>query len=189
MSTVVENVRYEPTRLVVPKHFGEEEFADLFAALGGMARGHQWWIGDALVAAERALGEEYAQIAEALGLEPHTLTNYRWVADSVVPSRRREDLSFSHHAEVARLTNDQQRAALARAAKEEWTVRQLRDYVAIEWPQGNPSLFDERRDSLRDDVEANRRLERIERVLDAGDAVEESDVRWLVDVARQVIRS
>lgn len=187
-----EGVRYRPTRLVLPRGMDVEAFLEILRALGGMARNVQWWAGDALVYAEKTYGDDMAATyADALGLEPHTMVNWRWVADSVAPSRRREDLSWSHHAEVARLHHDAQKTALARAAKEEWTVRQLRDYVAMTWPQSQPGLFgdDDGNGDRRDEVADNRRLEKIELALDSGDDVDADDVRWLVVIARRVIRS
>lgn len=187
---------YEPTRLNFDEleraHGGEltfDELADVLAALGTIERSRQWWVGDALVYAERRFGEDtFSQLAEALELEPHTLTNYRYVSSSVEPSRRRDDLSWSHHAEVARLTPARQKSALTKAADEGWTVRQLRDYVALKWPQtvAQPSLDDDERE--RDEVEMNRRLERIELVVQSGDPVDADDVRWLLAIARRVIR-
>lgn len=187
--TEFDGVRYEPTRLVIPTNLTLDEFVGLLRSLGGIARGHQWWVGDALVEGEKRYGEEIAQHAEELNLEPHTLTNWRWVADSIKSSRRREDLTWSHHAEVARLPAKDQTTALAKAAKESWTVRQLRDYVAITWPVPTQQRLEHDHDD-RDDIADNRRLEAIERTIDTDGVagIDESDVRWLLDIARRTIR-
>jgi len=38
----------------------------------------------------------------------NSLRNNKWVADRVELSRRRDNLSFAHHAEVAKLEPDEQ---------------------------------------------------------------------------------
>lgn len=175
------------------QHGGEltiGEYEDLLRGLGAMARGHQWWCGDALVYGEKHFGEDvFSQAAEALGLEPHTLTNWRWVASSVTVARRRETLSWSHHEAVARLAANTQRSVLARAEKEGWTVRQIRDHVAMTYPQSQPQLFDGDVEPAgeRDDVDVQKRLDLIERRLDSGD-VEDDDVRWLLQLAKRLTR-
>jgi hypothetical protein len=134
-------VQYEPLELKIERELTPRQYEDLLAALGGMTRNHQWWVGDALVYGESRWGEEAAQYADALGLAAKTMVNWRYVASSVTRSRRRDDLGWSHHAEVARLGSDAQRTTLAKAAKAGWTVMQLRDYVAITYPQSQPQLF------------------------------------------------
>lgn len=187
--STVADVEYKPTCLVIPAELTIDEYVALLRSLGAIVHGHQWWGGDALVEGERRYGDDFAQYADELGVEPHTLTNWRWVADSVKPSRRREDLSWSHHAEVARLDPKDQRAALAHAAKQELNVRQLRDYVALTWPQARQESLDLGPLNAREEVDVNKRLESIERTLDAGDDVAQSDVRWLVDLAKRLVRS
>lgn len=62
-----------------------------------------WWIADWLNYGERRYGETYAQAAELTGLRDKTLANIAWVGRKFAPERRRADLSWSHHAEVAGL--------------------------------------------------------------------------------------
>lgn len=173
------------------QHGGEltlEEARDVAQALGAMARGHQWWIGDLLVYSEDKFGEEFAQLEAELELEPRTAGNYRYVAAAVAPSRRREDLSWSHHAEVARLKPAQQKSMLKWAAEEAATVRELRIRVAIEFPAGGepspalPGL------EPAEEPDVQKRLERIERALEAGNMVDLDDVRWLLLLAKRLTR-
>lgn len=201
--TTLAGVRYEPTQLVIPAELTLDEYVSLLLSLGGIARGHQWWVGDALVEGERRYGDEFAQHADSLGLEPHTLTNWRWVADAVAPSRRRDDLTWSHHAEVARLAPADQARALASAAKQGWNVRQLRDYVAITWPAREQLEFEQDGHRLgdREEIDVNRRLEEIERRWADADTTDAfghrrrlttddvADVRWLVSIAKRLVRS
>ena len=60
-------------------------------------------IGDALRYGERRWGETYAQVMDATGMAYQTLANAKWVASRVPVQRRRTELSWSHHAEVASL--------------------------------------------------------------------------------------
>ena len=74
-------------------------------------------------------GEEYAQ-AKALGrYAPGTSRTMQWVCRQVPVSRRRDSLSFKHHAEVAKLTPTEQELMLARAEEEEWSAKELRAEV------------------------------------------------------------
>jgi N6-adenosine-specific RNA methylase IME4 len=94
--------------------------------LGRIGRACQWWIGDWLNYGERRYGEKYSQGVEATGLEYQTLANFAWVARRVEPSRRREDLSWGHHAEIAALEPGEQDRLLEQAVAEELSVRELR---------------------------------------------------------------
>jgi hypothetical protein len=55
------------------------------------------------------------------------LRNYAWVARRFAASRRRVDLSFQHHAELASLDVDEQDDWLRRTKEYDWTVKQLRN--------------------------------------------------------------
>lgn len=187
---ILRGVTYAPTGLDLGE-LALAKWLDVLRGLGAMASGHQWWIGDALVYGEERYGEAFAQGEVELGLPPATAANYRYVASRLDRSRRREDLTWSHHAEVARLGPDAQAAALELAATEAWNVRQLRDYVALTYPQSDPRLFgDDAGDSpgaARAEADLQARLERIELALDAGD-VDPLDVRWLLDLAKRLTR-
>jgi hypothetical protein len=165
-----------------------EQALEVGELLGRVAKGHQWWIGDLLVEAEKRWGEESAQLEATIGLAPHTLQNYQWVAEHVERARRRENLTWSHHAEIARLTPKQQAEALDRAEADCWTVRQLRDYVAITYPQqrepGEPIPGLE----PGEEEDVQRRLERIEAAMTAGDDVDREDIAWLVHIVKRLTR-
>jgi len=89
----------------------------------------QWWIGDWLNYGEKTYGERYTAAINALGADYQTLANYAYIAGKVQFSRRRENLSFSVHAEVAALSAGQQDTILERAEQEELKVREVRDLV------------------------------------------------------------
>ena len=95
-------------------------------ALWAMEWGRLWWLGDWLAYGECAYGERAAQ-AEALdGYDYATLSGARWVCGRIEAARRRPELSFAHHQEVAALAPAEQERWLAAAAREGWSVRELR---------------------------------------------------------------
>lgn len=88
-----------------------------------------FWIGDWLRYGERVYGKTYEQAEELTGFDNQTLRDDAWIASKVDLSRRRDNLSFSHHAEVAALEPAEQDELLERAEAEKWTRSQLRDHV------------------------------------------------------------
>jgi len=89
-----------------------------------------WWLGDWLLYGERAYGKRYRAALELTSLDYKTLRNYAWVARSFEMSRRRDNLSFHHHAEVAGLREAEQDLWLARAETLRWSCRELRRQLA-----------------------------------------------------------
>lgn len=94
--------------------------------LGALGRGVGWWIGDWLRFGNDRYGERYAQASRITGYDAQTLMNMVYVASRVDPSRRRESLSWSHHAEIAPLTSDEQEYWLDKAAALRLSVKDLR---------------------------------------------------------------
>lgn len=102
------------------------DWALLGRYLGSMQRVIPWLIGDWLNFGEATYHDLYAQAMDETGLEYGTLRNYKYVARAFPIERRRTDISYQHHADVASLPPDKQDAWLADAAREGWTVRDLR---------------------------------------------------------------
>jgi hypothetical protein len=103
-----------------------EDWAGLGRRVAVVADASTWWIGDWLVFGQHIYGNRYRTAAAETGLDYQTLRNYAWVASRFVPSRRRDMLSFGHHAEVAALCHDDQDAWLRRSLVEGWTRNELR---------------------------------------------------------------
>lgn len=72
--------------------------------------------------------EKYDEIVEATGKNRKTIRNYSYISGSTL-SRRRDDLSFSHHAEVASLPANLQEVFLQLAFEDKLSVRQLRQGI------------------------------------------------------------
>jgi hypothetical protein len=89
-----------------------------------------WWVGDWLLYGERAYGSRYRAALELTPFDYKTLRNYAWVARRFQLSRRRDALSFQHHAEVASLPEPEQDLWLSRAEAARWTRNELRRQLA-----------------------------------------------------------
>lgn len=86
----------------------------------------RWWLGDWLIYGERQYPNRYRLAIEATSLDYQTLKNYAWIARRIPRSRRRDQLSLQHHAEVAALLPSEQEHWLQQAVDMGWTRRELR---------------------------------------------------------------
>ena len=91
-------------------------------------RASPWWIGDLLNAGDAAFGESFSQVCEGY-ISGDQLQRYESVARRVPPRNRRENLSWSAHAVVARLSGEYQRQMLKQAEELGWTSEELRKQV------------------------------------------------------------
>jgi len=98
--------------------------------LAEFCSGASWWLGDWLVYGEETYGRRYEAAMRATPLDYQTLRNYAWVARRVPMSRRRDTLSFQHHAEVAALPDAEQDLWLQRAERMKWSRNELRRRLA-----------------------------------------------------------
>jgi hypothetical protein len=94
--------------------------------LGAMSRCCQWTIGDWIRYGHARFGERYAPAAKITGYDVQTLMNMVHVASRFDISRRRENLSWSHHETVASLDIKQQEYWLDRAATDKLSIADLR---------------------------------------------------------------
>jgi hypothetical protein len=94
--------------------------------LGAMSRVSNWWVGDWLQYGASKWGEKYAEAARITGYDVKTLRNIAYVAKRFDLSRRRDKLTWSHHAEVAVLEPHKQDGWLDRAVADHLSVADLR---------------------------------------------------------------
>ncbi|HWO48080.1 MAG TPA: hypothetical protein VNM41_08470, partial [Solirubrobacterales bacterium] len=66
-----------------------------------MSRCNQWWLGDWVRYGADKWGEKYTQAARITGYDPRSLANMASIAAAFDSSRRRDDLTWSHHVAVA----------------------------------------------------------------------------------------
>lgn len=90
-----------------------------------------FWIGDWLNFGELKYGETYSQAVKETDYDIQTLMNDKYISSRVAISRRRDNLSFSHHAEVADLDPDEQNMLLDKASLECWDRNKFRQFVRI----------------------------------------------------------
>jgi signal transduction histidine kinase len=94
--------------------------------LGALGRATNWWLGDWVRYGNARYGERYDIASRITGYEVQSLMNMAYVASRFEISRRRETLSWSHHAELAALTPEEQELWLDRAEAEQLSVLALR---------------------------------------------------------------
>lgn len=104
-----------------------ERFSELCWMLGRLHEAVRFAIGDAIIAGEALYGEEAHQAFENLNLSEDGRREYLRVSERVPRSRRRKDLSWSHHRAVAALEPAEQRSWLKRASEEGLSHHALRD--------------------------------------------------------------
>jgi hypothetical protein len=112
--------------LSLPDGMSFDSWRKLGCQIALVANCSAWWLGDWLVYGEQAYGDRYEQAIADTELGYQTLRNYAWVARKCPMSRRRDTLSFGHHAEVAALPENEQDVWLARAERLSWSCNKLR---------------------------------------------------------------
>jgi len=132
--------------LILPKNLPFDEWSAIGETIQVAAESVMWWVGDWVNYGERAYGEKYTQAINETGCGSQTLMNAAWVSDRFEISRRREILTFSHHADVAALPPKQADQILDLAEAKNWSTRDLRAHlrelrhaartIDREWPTG-----------------------------------------------------
>lgn len=123
------SVRFTPVSWSASQELGFEDWARVGKRMGMTGRSAGWWLGDWLRYGNVRYGERYARAARITGYDTQTLMNMVYVASRIDPSRRREKLSWSHHAEVAPLEPLDQEQWLRVADIDHLSVRDLREAI------------------------------------------------------------
>ncbi|MGN6256088.1 MAG: LmbU family transcriptional regulator [Solirubrobacterales bacterium] len=111
---------------IPPENLDVREWVLAGKRLGAMTRCSQWWLGDWLRYGTVRWGEKYREAARITGYDVKTLRNIAYVSGQVDVSRRRDKLTWSHHAEVCSLEPEQQDRWLNFAEREGVSVADLR---------------------------------------------------------------
>ena len=106
-----------------------EGWKALGAKISFYSEATSWWLGDWLLFGQMKYGRRYKEGVALTGLDYQTLRNYAAVARRFDLSRRRDNLSFQHHAEVCALADDIQDSWLDLAAASQWSKTELRRRV------------------------------------------------------------
>ncbi|MFF5364779.1 LmbU family transcriptional regulator [Streptomyces scabiei] len=94
-----------------------------------LADSSAWCLGDWIIYGESRYTDRYRRAVKAAGLDYQTIRNYAWVARRFDHARRRSELSFQHHAEVAALAPEQQDYWLDQSRRFGWSRNELRKNV------------------------------------------------------------
>jgi hypothetical protein len=103
-----------------------EAWVNVGTRIARISNASAWWLGDWVVYGEESYGSRYRVALKATALDYQTLRNYAWVARTFEPFRRRDGVSFQHHAEVAALHEADQDLWLERAERLRWSRNELR---------------------------------------------------------------
>ncbi|RKS97173.1 hypothetical protein BX286_6985 [Streptomyces sp. 3211.6] len=118
------------TGMILPANLPERSWEQIGTNLRELGNSSAWWLADWLRFGEATYGwRRYKEAIERTGLDYQTLRNYAWVARRFDHHRRRDGLSFAHHAEVARLSPPEQDYWLRRAEQQKWSRNELRRSV------------------------------------------------------------
>lgn len=121
-----------PIGLIIRGHPTFEEWYDEGIELWKKHNELQWCIGDWLAKGEILYNETYAQAVDITHYAVKTLQNKVFVSRAIEFSRRRKELSWSHHDAVAGITSHAaQDALLDKAVKFKWGRDELREAVAL----------------------------------------------------------
>jgi len=116
--------------LTLPESMTFEQWEAVGAELANHAKKLNWWIGDWWAAGHHRYGERARLAARGLfGKEFKTLANIASVCRAFEPSRRRESLSWSHHAEAAALSPNAADMLLDLAERDRLSKAQIRAAV------------------------------------------------------------
>lgn len=121
----------EKTSLNFKRDVSKDEWMNVFKSLKMVEGCVQFWLGDCLSYRQQKWGM-YDDIADETGYDKRVLQNIKSVSEKVESSRRNENLSYSHHVEVASLPADKQKVYLLKAVDEKLSVRELREEIKKE---------------------------------------------------------
>lgn len=105
---------------------GLDEWSAVGRRFGEIGRCSQWWLGDWIHYGNARFGERYSRAVKLTGYDAQSLMNMVYVASRFEIYRRRENLSWSHHATVAALDAGEQEHWLSRAVADRLSVADLR---------------------------------------------------------------
>lgn len=115
--------------LQLPQQLRFDRWLGVGQELAAVSTSAAWCLGDWLAFGQKAYPGRYRHAIEQTSLDYQTLRNYAWVARQFAMSRRRDTLTFGHHAEVAALPEPEQDFWLRKAEEHRWPVKQLRQQV------------------------------------------------------------
>jgi hypothetical protein len=135
-------VHVTKTGLTFSRAVSIEDWTALGQKLKTMGGSIQWWIGDWLNYGEKTYGMKYFDAIATTGYDDGYLRNLSSVARNVDLSHRCDNLSWTHHREVAALEPEQQTHWLERAEKDSLSVRDLHQMLHLNPGAPQPTSID-----------------------------------------------
>jgi hypothetical protein len=124
----VAGAQFRPLNLTLPESLSFEQWAEVGRNLCRSDQVMKWWIGDWAAFGLRKYGQ-LKEFAEINGINYQSLRDMAWVSEKVELSRRRDNLEWSKHREVAALEPKDQEKWLAKAEAEELPVVEIRRQI------------------------------------------------------------
>jgi modification methylase len=116
----------EANALIIRGDLSYDDWESIGIGLTRFAINILWWIGDWVNYGDSHYGERHAQAIGITGLDYQTIIDAAWVAGKFQLTRRRVNLSWSHHREVAALEPEIADELLDSAEAEGWSRNELR---------------------------------------------------------------
>ena len=123
---VVKGAVVRPVGLSFDPRFPFDDWRHLGARIAMRSNASLWWLGDWLAFGREKYGRLYKDGVALTGLDYQTLRNYAAVARRFELSRRRDKVSFQHHAEVCAMADAEQDRWLERAEFAGWSRNEFR---------------------------------------------------------------
>lgn len=117
----------ETGMIILSQDLSWDEWSELWARVQGLHRSAPYWVGDVLILAQDKFPDIWSQALDKHNSESYS--NAMRVCRKVPFARRRAELSFSHHREVAALPEDEQTSWLEQAVANDWKVRDLAEEI------------------------------------------------------------
>jgi hypothetical protein len=122
----INQARLPRTGIEFSRRISVEKWLIIGQQLSTVVASSAWCLGDWMVYGENNFTGRYREAIEQTSLDYQTLRNYAWVARRFPMARRRANLSFAHHAEVASLPEPEQDFWLRKAENLSWSRNKLR---------------------------------------------------------------
>jgi DNA modification methylase len=126
MNVVQTSFAFERCGLTLIGDLTFEDCLSCAKSIDSVESSKHWWIGDLLNCVEMKYGDKYKEFEEATGFDYETLRGDKYVASRVEFVRRRTNLSFGHHREIAPYEAKEQDILLAKAEEQGLSIKQLR---------------------------------------------------------------
>lgn len=166
--------------LLIPRGVELEEWRSLGRQINVISDSSSWWLGDWLIYGQNEYPNRYKQAIEETSLDYQTLRNYSWVARRFAPERRRSNLSFQHHAEVASRPQEEQDKWLEEAEHHGWSRNKLRRMI-----RESRTSDQEKIDTIN--IRMNLDLKQKKRWEEAAERQDKDLVTWIVSVLEEAV--